>query len=201
MHEDLIMKTREIFEVEGFNRMLFTVQKHLEYPLFLDVKKSRDILAKEYGMYTGMGKDILYMRSHSKAYRPKEDGVNGLLVRFQIFRELSGISMGEKVLPLIPESVVVRWMPRILDLANYLIPRHTPLNLLTTPDILAKFMLFWMLGSLTDKNPEGLVFDHIIITDIHEPLWGDPDASFSFLLASMELGDLFRIAAPFFQID
>jgi len=212
MHEDTIRRERERFENIGIDRMLFSVQQHLDYPLFLDLEESRYMISQKYSMFSGRGPDVLYMRSHSKAYRPTKDGVNRLMVRFQVFREMKGVSLEEVVLPLLPESVVVKWMPRFISLADYIIPRHRPLSLLTTPEILAKFLLFWLSWTLEgrdldnkDKGPENIVYEKIDIEDICDPVWGDPEATFSFKIVSPPQAETFfwvrKIMVPFFQMD
>jgi hypothetical protein len=162
-------------EYVGLNSILFTVQNHLEYPLFIDRVPAVNSLYKQYSSDYKENGNVLYIRSHSKSYRPNKDGANNLLVRLQVFKESEGISLVEVLTPLVPEPIVIKWIPRLMDLAEYLIPRYPLLNRLTTPEILAKFLLFWLSEVLIQYPPEELKFDLVEIFNIRKPLWGDPE--------------------------
>lgn len=192
----------------GLQSILFTVQQHLEYPLFIDMIPAVAILYKKYGSNNLDNENILYLRSHSKAYRPGRDGANNLLVRLQVFKEFQGVYLEEVIIPIIPEYTVIQWIPKLVKLADYLMPRHTPLNTLATPEILAKFLLFWISDKLIGINPGDLLdFSTIEISDIRKPLWGDPEAIFSFNFvyhSQIKTGQFLctrRIRIPFFQMD
>ena len=84
----------------GADLLCFETQQRLNLPLILYRKAAISAILKEFSVtYNSEANDILFIRGHSKAYRPKKDGRRFLQVTFEVYRSEKGVSHETLLLP------------------------------------------------------------------------------------------------------